>query len=659
MGSERRPRATVVLPAVGYVVGLAVLGAVEAARGDWADLIFALAGLPAFAFGLGIVVRRNASPVGPTLMALVAVPTMVFATEGWGQTYFGLEPWPAAGLMAVVQEGTWAFLPAGLVLLCQTFPDGRLPGRSWASLPWAFLLVAILTNLATSLAPSQYAAEGGHLPGSSVAPWGVRDETAVVLGAALLLLTVVGLSAGSLVVRYRAGSEVTRLQLRWLILGAVSVPVTLAVGWALDAASVPLGLAYLGLMLSIIVVVPACVAVAVLRYDLLEVDRLLGATAALLLTSAVSAGIFAGVVAVVAQVGVRSGVGTSAAAFLTAMALLPLYRWLNRAVGRVLDRERAVMTASVRDFVLRVRDGRSGAEEVEAVLRSALDDPGLRVLLRLPGEESMTQYVDLDGRLASAEPADAEALIPLTARDASVGAIVLSRVSTRRTRRARELSVEARLPLEVSRLQLQLRGALDEVLASRARLVDEVTAERRRLERDLHDGAQQRIVAVGMRLRSVQRRHPPAEDTFVELELAVAALEATIAELRDVSRGIRPGRLDDGLPAAIRDLVSTSPIPVDVDVVDGLDVSESVATTAYFVVAESLANTYKHARAHAVQVRVSAEGDHLTVAVSDDGIGGASHGSGLSSLRDRVEALGGSVQLVSPLGAGTLVRVEL
>ena len=136
------------------------------------------------------------------------------------------------------------------------------------------------------------------------------------------------------------------------------------------------------------------------------------------------------------------------------------------------------------------------------------------------------------------------------------------------------------------------------------------------------------------------------------------ALEATVGELRRLAHGIRPSGLDDGLEAAIRALVSASPIPVDICVGD-VEMTEVVATTAYFVVAEGLANTLKHAGATSARVSVTRCLDRLAVEVSDDGRGGARAGFGLTALRDRVAALGGHIEVVSPAGLGTTIRAEL
>ncbi len=338
---------------------------------------------------------------------------------------------------------------------------------------------------------------------------------------------------------------------------------------------------------------------------------------------------------------------------MTALVLTPLHRWFQLAVGRLLDRDRVIVLAEIRRFVDQVRDGQAEPEEVEDVLRDCLDDPKLLVLLRVPGRDGFTR---LDG--ASAEMVDDGRSISLESHGAEIGVLRLGQTSLRRVRRAREAAVEARLAIDVSRLRLELRHALDDARSSRLRLVEAAATERLRLERDLHDGAQQQIVAVGMRLRSVQRRHRPGHPTHDELDLAVKTLESIVSELRRIAHGMRPGMLDDGLEVALRSLVANSPVPVQV-VVDETNASEVAVTTAYFVVAEALTNTLKHADASCVNVHVGPIDGRLGVEVLDDGIGGARTGFGLTALRDRVAALDGQFSIESPLGEGTHIRAVL
>jgi signal transduction histidine kinase len=185
--------------------------------------------------------------------------------------------------------------------------------------------------------------------------------------------------------------------------------------------------------------------------------------------------------------------------------------------------------------------------------------------------------------------------------------------------------------------------------------------ERRRLERDLHDGAQQRLVSLGVQLRRMQRALPRgAQILSPALDQIVDEVGAAIGDLRQIAAGVRPARLDDGLAAALRDLARSSPVPVEVDVT-GERVAASVEAAAYFVACEALTNAVKHAGASKVAVSACRENGTLLLRVSDDGLGGAvvRRGSGLAGLKDRVAAHGGTLEVVSPRGAGTRIEVAI
>jgi signal transduction histidine kinase len=652
-----------VVPLLGYGLGTAV--AVAAAWGPTPvlapseALATSLALMPSMVLGLLVAWRRPRSPAGPGLLALAAAPCLTRAIETVGETFGTANPWPLARVAATLAPGVWVFNLAGFVLLCLVFPNGSLPGRRWATLPWLFLGVAVMVIGALALHPQAYADHGGTLPGRPpvILPDAVWDP--IVYFTFLLLAAVLASAVTSLVVRYRRGDELTRLQLRWVVLGTVAVPSLLTGGWIAEALGTPIPIAYAPFLVAALLGLPATVAFAILRHDLFDIDRLISGSVAWVLTAAVAAGVFALIVLGGVELGQAAGLtpgsppAVVAAAFLTALLLVPLHRWLQAAVARLLDPERAVMLASMQQFVRRVRDGEEQPEAVQEVLRKSLDDPALEVLLKVPGS---TSYVDLAD--ATREGTPAGAVIPLTAWGSEIAVIVLGRSSARRLRRARELAVEARLAIEVSRLRMELRRALEDANASRARLVEAANNERRRLERDLHDGAQQQILAVGMRLRSVQRQHALHDAVQRDLDAAVTALEDVVHELRRLAHGVRPSRLDDGLEAAIQHLVRDSTIPTDVRV-ENIRVTDTVATTAYFVVAEGLANTLKHAQARRARVTLGSRGDRLTVEVADDGCGGARAGSGLTALRDRVTALGGDFELVSPTGGGTTIRAVL
>jgi signal transduction histidine kinase len=216
----------------------------------------------------------------------------------------------------------------------------------------------------------------------------------------------------------------------------------------------------------------------------------------------------------------------------------------------------------------------------------------------------------------------------------------------------------------LAHLDDELRLRLQEVRSSRARVVEAGDAERRRLERNLHDGAQGRLVAVAMLLGQARSSVEAPSELATTLDRALQELRTSLAELRELARGLHPPVLTDrGLEAAVAALAGRSPVPVDVDVdVDGAErLPASVETTAYYVISEALANIAKYAHATAATVRVRHAGGRLLVAVDDDGVGGAdaARGSGLRGLAERIEALDGTIALDSPPGEGTRMRVEI
>ncbi|MEU6258621.1 histidine kinase [Streptomyces sp. NPDC047043] len=599
--------------------------------------------------------RVPGSPVGSALSWVGAAPAAVFTVETWGETLTLAHQAPAARLFYMLKAGAWVWNLVGFVALCLVFPDGLLPGRPWRLVAWAGVVLGLYLNLALSfIAPDR----GGPklLPGQVA--WRIPLPAVVAVGITAFggVLAVLGAAVCCLVVRYRRGGEVVRQQLRWLMLGAGAVPVLLAAGWAAEILGASINVAYSGFMVAMLWAVPTAVTVAVLRYDLFDVDRLLGASLAWLLTTLVSASIFAVLVLFAADLfGAGTEIGLTGAAFVTALCLLPLHRGVNNLVGRLVDRDRTVITARVEEFVRRVRDGAAEPEEVADLLRSVVGDPQLRLLLKLPTSPPRT-YVGLDGEPVTV-PDDATC-VPLVTGASDAGVILLGAPTARRMRRTRDAAVRARLPIEVSRLRLELRMALDEARASQSRLALATAAERERLARDLHDGAQQQIIAVGMRLRSAQSRFGPGDPTHRDLDAAVTTLAGTVAELRRLAHGVRPSLLDDGLAVALNALVGDCPVPVEAAVCD-VDVPEAVATTVYFVVAEALANALKHARATAISLGVRQDRSALHVEVSDDGIGGAHLGYGLTSVRDRVSAVGGRLSLYSPEGSGTTIQVTI
>jgi signal transduction histidine kinase len=202
-----------------------------------------------------------------------------------------------------------------------------------------------------------------------------------------------------------------------------------------------------------------------------------------------------------------------------------------------------------------------------------------------------------------------------------------------------------------------------ELIASRARIVAAADDGRRRLERDLHDGAQQRLVALGLQLRLAEASVPAdLQNLGEQLGDIMSGLTDVMADLQEISRGIHPSILSKGgIGPALKSLARRSAVPVDLELAIDRRLPESVEVGAYYVVSEALTNTAKHARASHVTVGARAKASVLSLSISDDGIGGADlgKGSGLIGLRDRVEALGGRMRIVSPAGSGTSMNVTI
>ena len=204
--------------------------------------------------------------------------------------------------------------------------------------------------------------------------------------------------------------------------------------------------------------------------------------------------------------------------------------------------------------------------------------------------------------------------------------------------------------------------AREQLAASRARIVEAADAARRRIERDLHDGAQQRLVSLALSLRRLESSLEPNSPATRELAVARAELDAALEELRELARGIHPSILTDrGLEAALAAVAGRSTVPVELDLDSCGELPLSVQTTAYFVVVEALTNAAKHADSDRIEVRVAVDEGHARVEVRDDGCGGVdpARGSGLSGLADRVTALGGTLEIESPVGVGTTIRARI
>jgi signal transduction histidine kinase len=326
-----------------------------------------------------------------------------------------------------------------------------------------------------------------------------------------------------------------------------------------------------------------------------------------------------------------------------------------------LARSRVVRGGAVAELLLRLGEA-PGTGTLGSRLREALRDASLELVFWF---EDKGKWVNSDGHKVEL-PADGDpqrAWTPVELEGRRVGAIVHDVSLGEDPELLRSVAAAAGLAMENERLQAQLRARVEELRASRARIVEAGTHERRRLERNLHDGAQQRLVALSLTLRLAQaklRKEPDGADGL--LTAAQDELTLALGELRELARGIHPAILSDrGLGAALEALAGRAPIAVELAEIPAEPLPEAIEAAAYFVIAEALTNVVKYAHANQATVSVSRRNGHAIVEVADDGIGGADpgRGSGLSGLADRVSALDGSMELDSPAGMGTRLRAEI
>jgi signal transduction histidine kinase len=301
-----------------------------------------------------------------------------------------------------------------------------------------------------------------------------------------------------------------------------------------------------------------------------------------------------------------------------------------------------------------------GPGELRDALSHALGDPSLELAYWLPESE---HYVDAQGRPVDPPgPASGRAASPVSLEGRPVAAIIHDPLLLDDPDLVEPVGAAAALTLEKERLDAELRARVEELRDSRARLLAVGLAERRRMERDLHDGAQQRLVSLALDLRlarSALREEPERAERL--LAGADEELSRALEELRELARGLHPAVLSDrGLEAAVQTLATRAPLPVDVDARLG-QVPEPVELAAFFVVSEALTNVAKYAEADRATVRMGREDSSVVVEVSDDGVGGAdpNRGSGLRGLGDRLAALGGKLEVDSRSGAGTTVRARI
>jgi signal transduction histidine kinase len=315
--------------------------------------------------------------------------------------------------------------------------------------------------------------------------------------------------------------------------------------------------------------------------------------------------------------------------------------------------------SSVGDLFVELRADPAPADLRDALAR-ALRDPSLTLAYWLP---EFGSYADQEGRAVELPASDGRRAVRLIERDGlPVAALVHDPALRDEPELLDAVTAAAGIAIEKSQLNVELRARVEELRGSRARIVEAGQRERQRLERNLHDSAQHRLVALSLQLSLLQEQLADDRSAAAQLERARREIDTSLDELREVAHGIHPAVVSGhGLAVALEQLAARAPVPVDLSVQIDRRLPEEVEVAAYYLISESLANVGKHAQALSARVEVAGGNGRLQVEVVDDGVGGADTegGSGLRGLADRVEALGGRLRVWSPRGGGTRVQAEI
>jgi signal transduction histidine kinase len=693
---------TVLAAIVLVVVAGVVLTGLEwgsLAISDAVGNIGAEAGAIAYA-GLGaLIVRRAGNLVGWFMLAEGAA-SAVMAT-GSAYAIFGMKTHPgalpAAAEAGALAEAVFVLTAANLAAIFLVFPSGRLPSPRWRPAALAGLVLTGLTLAAFVVSTRLVAlpAPGGIslvYPNPLAVP-SLRAVTwlGTLNGLAVVFPLLLGGALVSLALRYRRGDQRLRQQMKWLGLAIAGVLVTIVVGSlaiAVGQANKPLQqvpyaitpfLVYLG--------IPAAMAIAILRRRLFDIDVIISRA---LLFTLLSAGVTAVYAAMVLGIGTFAGdpgdpLLTIAAAVVIALVFQPLRQRATRLANRLVYGERATPYQVLSDFaadmagqldlngaldrMVSLLGGAAGAARVEAWIRVG---DGLRPGAVWPGGSAPSAAVRLNGAVGGGglpvlDPG--ARVVPVRYGDDLLGAISLTKpreeaLTSTEDSLLQHLASQASLVMRNAQLTAELRATIEELLASRRRLVEAQDAERRRIERNLHDGAQQQLIALAIQLGLLAESADDPDLIRQAIPELKAQLSTALEDLRALARGIYPPLLaEQGLVAALRAQAARSPVPAVLEADQVGRYPQDAESTVYFCTLEALQNVAKHARATATTIRLSGSGDVLEFSVSDDGAGfpaaAARHGSGLQGMSDRLAALGGTLAVRSEPGQGTTITGRL
>jgi signal transduction histidine kinase len=624
--------------------------------------------------GALIAARRPANLVGWMLIAIGAF-WQLDHLAGTVRIVLGfIRPdLPGGEFAAWLFDVAWIVPVCGLPLLVLLIPSGRLLSRRWRPAAAAVGAAALAMFMAVGLRPGPLTSTP-----SVDNPFGraaIEPFVTILEGLATVLLVAATAAAlVSLVVRYRRGDGVIRLQLKWVIVGFALVVLALLTADVLEALGAEARTLALVRTLPL-VAVPVTCGIAIMRHRLFDIDLVISK---LLVYGFLAVGIAVLYVAVVVGVGhlvgARDEPSVALAVVATALAAVafdPARRGLQQMTNRALFGSRATPYETLAAMSRKVGAWHEPVEMLERTARAIADATGGRGEVWVAGATGLTRVASWPHSPADAAPdavtptgpragVDADEVFPVRHAGCELGALTVSKprgeyLSTSERRLLVDLAGSAAFVLENARL-------LDEVRLSRQRLVSTQDTERRRVERDLHDGAQQRLLVLALTLRRAEREigEGPGAETVAA---ALQQLQLALAELRDLARGIHPAILtEQGLTPALKSLTARSPIAVDLHLAIDGRLPAALESTMYFVASEALTNVTKHAgeTAHVRLATHRGADETLWIEISDDGPGGADrHGAGLQGLADRVAALDGRFEVDSPVGGGTQVRAVL
>ena len=661
---------------------LLVLRRREGSDADWDELTGAVFAAVVVTFELCALLIRRRHPRHPLawLFAVVGVfLALAFGLEGYA-AYAPLGGMPGgtfAGWLAyLLVEPALILLVVYLLLL---FPNGRYVSKRWKGAGYLGLLSLTLVTIGAAFEPRElvFSLTGGAFPPPAANPFGLTSAggvlTLVYEIGDMLAAVVAVLSVVSIFVRYRRADTEQRAQLRWLLYAAVMLFLSLAIT---PRISIPFPYVNALIFLVGIVAIPIAASIAIIKYRLYDIDLVINKTLVYGLLAAFVSGVYVAVV-----VGIGSAIGSGdepnialsiAATALVAVAFHPAREIAQKVADRLVYGRRATPTELMSDLAPRMAAAISVDDVLPRMAEFTARGVGAelaRVPLFLPNGTDLSRSWPPD---AASDNFDAE--IEVLHSGEKVGDISIRKPAGEKLRGADRkvlagFASQAGVALSSVRLTEELRAKLDEISAqaeelrrSRQRIVEASDAERRRIERNLHDGAQQRLVALGLELNILESKLPADHPSRAELGKVSEDLRDAMSELRELARGIHPAILtEQGLGPALESLVNRASVDSVVTELPGERLPEQVEAAAYYVVAEALTNVARYAQATQAEVSAAQEGSTLVVRVSDDGIGGATmeKGTGLLGLADRVAALGGDMEIDSPEGHGTRVIVRL